>query len=321
MKQLERGERKAVAACLPGDVVRVKGLSDILQTLDAVGQLDGLPFMPEMAAHAGENFVVSARLPLTCVEGSGVRFGAFKGEDVVVLDDLRCDGSAHDGCQKFCNFLWKVSWLEPSSPGADVGRAPLPAEPKAGDLSTPKRVDALLRTRSDGRYICQSSRLSVSTERMSLPQRLAAIIVGWRVVSMAAARVVARRLEMLWWRVTNRKVERRETPLRLRPGQTVKVRSAGEIIRTLDHKATHRGLVFPRAMLAMCDQAFTVKSRVERMIREDTGAMILLKDTVLLEGAVCDGATCNGHCTRRQYYYWREDWLEPAGAAASADPR
>src|SRR3954454_4995476 len=31
--------------------------------------------------------------------------------DAVLLDDLRCDGSGHDGCQAGCRIYWKESWL------------------------------------------------------------------------------------------------------------------------------------------------------------------------------------------------------------------
>ena len=29
----------------------------------------------------------------------------------VYLEDLRCDGSGHDGCQAGCKIYWKEAWL------------------------------------------------------------------------------------------------------------------------------------------------------------------------------------------------------------------
>src|SRR6516165_9997873 len=41
-----------------GTLVRIRSAGEIAATLDAEGRLDGLPFMPEMAAHCGQSFVV-----------------------------------------------------------------------------------------------------------------------------------------------------------------------------------------------------------------------------------------------------------------------
>jgi len=44
-----------------GDLVEVKAPSEILQTLDADGTLDRLPFMPEMLGYCGRRFQVAER--------------------------------------------------------------------------------------------------------------------------------------------------------------------------------------------------------------------------------------------------------------------
>ena len=31
--------------------------------------------------------------------------------DTVYLEDLRCDGSGHGGCQAGCRIYWKEAWL------------------------------------------------------------------------------------------------------------------------------------------------------------------------------------------------------------------
>src|SRR4029453_14377068 len=44
----------------------------------------------------------------------------------VLLDNLRCSGLAHDGCQAACSIFWKQAWLKPidgtkaRSSGADT---------------------------------------------------------------------------------------------------------------------------------------------------------------------------------------------------------
>ena len=50
--------RPAVAI---GDVVEVKSAEEILAELDERGELDSLPFMPEMLQFCGQRFVVDVR--------------------------------------------------------------------------------------------------------------------------------------------------------------------------------------------------------------------------------------------------------------------
>ena len=56
---------------------------------------------------------------------------------------------------------------------------------------------------------------------------------------------------------------------------------------------------------------------VNKMIREETGEMIEVKNTVTLKGLTCHGI-CAKSCPRNNYWYWREDWLERAFLAVSA---
>jgi len=94
-----------------GDLVEVRSSAEILQTLDADGTLDGLPFMPEMSRFCGKRFQVSRRAEKTCVDGDDIR--EFKNNDVIFLEELRCDGSAHDGCGRSCSIFWKTAWVKP----------------------------------------------------------------------------------------------------------------------------------------------------------------------------------------------------------------
>ena len=87
----------------PGQGVRVRTFAEIAETLDRDGALESLPFMPEMIQFCGREFQVFRRLEKTCVEGYGARLLP----NTVILEGLRCDGAAHDGCQRHCPLLWK----------------------------------------------------------------------------------------------------------------------------------------------------------------------------------------------------------------------
>jgi hypothetical protein len=95
---------------LPEDLVEVRSEAEILATLDAQSRLDELPFMPEMLEYCGKQFRVYKRSDKTCdtINNSGSR----RMKNTVHLDDLRCDGSAHDGCQARCLIFWKEAWLK-----------------------------------------------------------------------------------------------------------------------------------------------------------------------------------------------------------------
>jgi hypothetical protein len=103
-----------------GDLVEVKRPDEILATLDERGSLDGLPFMPEMIGACGRRFRVERRAERLCdtVAYTGTRRIA----DGVLLEDLRCDGSAHGGCQAECRILSKEAWVRKVIPGSQ----PLP---------------------------------------------------------------------------------------------------------------------------------------------------------------------------------------------------
>src|ERR1700693_1556421 len=67
-----------------GDLVEVKAPDEIVQTLDAEGASDHLPFMPEMLEFCGRRFRVSRRVLTICFSGPGSTRG-FR-TDVVTLD-------------------------------------------------------------------------------------------------------------------------------------------------------------------------------------------------------------------------------------------
>jgi hypothetical protein len=100
-----------------GDRVRVRNKEEILATLDGNGRLDELPFMPEMFAFCGQSFTVSKRAHKTCDSPNGL--DGRRMDEAVHLEDLRCSGEAHGGCQARCLLFWKEQWLEPD-PAAEA---------------------------------------------------------------------------------------------------------------------------------------------------------------------------------------------------------
>src|SRR5882757_270353 len=93
----------------PGDVVEVLSAAEILATLDSDAAVDRMPFMPEMARHAGRRYTVTRRVDKICdtIAATGSR----RMDATVYLEDLRCDGSGHGGCQAGCKLYWKEAWL------------------------------------------------------------------------------------------------------------------------------------------------------------------------------------------------------------------
>jgi hypothetical protein len=62
-----------------------------------------------MFEFCGKQFRVYKRADKTC--DTIYNTGSRRMWDTVHLDDLRCSGSAHDGCQARCLLFWKEAWL------------------------------------------------------------------------------------------------------------------------------------------------------------------------------------------------------------------
>ena len=293
-----------------GQLVEVRSAAEIAATLDADGMLDGLPFMPEMTVHCGQTFRVFRRADITCVEGHGLR----RMNDAVFLEDVRCDGSAHDGCQRRCLVFWKEAWLKPadvvSSPSI-VGEQPEPAA--ASTLAT-------LPTRKDGRYLCQSTALAPATAELPSWNMLPfvsqvrdgelTVIRFVQITALAVFNLLRKSFGLKdLGRLVGPKSKSSKTDLGLQPGDWVRVRSREEIAQTLDSASRNRGLIFEPEMSEYAGQRFQIDYAIKKMIHEETGAMIKLNSTVVLKGLVCHGL-CAKSCPRSNYWFWREDWLE-----------
>lgn len=295
---------------LPGDTVQVRPWPEILATLDGNGSLEGLPFMPEMLRFCGTHFTVSKRLERACEEARGQMRRI---RNTVFLGGLRCDGSAHGGCQKGCLLFWKEAWLKRRPAGATPEAAPAAAA--AAEYPFPCSLP-------DGQYVCQSTELIRATSFLSpfdvrcyvrdLRARNSSV---WRMARMLAYAVWLR----LRWLLTGRShlvLEGRQdkTPvgrLNLMPGDWVRVKPQAEIVDTLDVHGKNRGLAFTVEMLPFCGGRHRVLRRLERMIYEPTRKLINLENTVLLEGVTCDGChSIRAGCPRENYLLWREIWLK-----------
>ena len=323
---LRRRSRRRLRA---GDVVEVRPAAEILATLESDGSVDRLPFMPEMLQFSGSRFTVENRADTTCFWG-----GLRRLDRSVHLDGVRCDGSAHGGCQAGCLIFWKEEWLRPVDGSAD-GPPVETAEPRRRAGAT--EDDLLLATRrpptDDGeeRWSCQATELPAATGKIhhwDLRHFVGDVRNGnlrWRTVLryvvpylfntyQGHSRRLPRRLQIHggapfpWVHGALDRTPR--ITLGLRPGEEVRVRSREEIRTTVDRGGLNRGLSFDPEMLPYCGTDRRVQRRVERIIDEFTGEMLTLRgDCVVLEGAVCTGRY-HGLCTRRTDTYWREAWLE-----------
>lgn len=298
--------RKKARTFHTGQTVWVRGLKDILQTLDGDGKLDGLPFMPEMVPYCGRSFRVSHLPNRTCVEGAGI----CEFSDVVFLEGLRCDGAAHDGCQRRCLLFWREAWLSDRPP----------AGPAQGPTDA---AEAVLKTREGERYFCQSTELASAAtgkqaENSGFGKRLGDDLqdlrlgnVGFLDFSWHMSKTVSNRFKRLAGADTSRAIvgTRQKTErvsLNLQPGELVEVKSRKEIEETLDVAGKNKGLLFAPPMLPYCGKRYRVANRLQKMILEEDGRMIQLKDTVVLEGVTCEAWGCQ----RSNLQFWREIWLK-----------
>jgi hypothetical protein len=105
-----------------------------------------------------------------------------------------------------------------------------------------------------------------------------------------------------------RATSRAEETLALQPGEMVEVKSVEEVLATLDGRRRHQGLLWMTGMARYCGRRYRVYQRVERITLESNGAQRTMKNTVLLEGVMCDGREFGG-CDRSCFHFWREAWL------------
>ena len=103
-------------------------------------------------------------------------------------------------------------------------------------------------------------------------------------------------------------------PLKLKAGEEVMVKSAEEIKKTLDHNNKFQGLAYTPVMWKYCCGKYTVLKRMEKVFDERKWKLSKVKNMVLLDGVICDGAgglekEWDG-CDRSCFIWWKEGWLE-----------
>ncbi|GAB2938843.1 hypothetical protein ACFMQL_15985 [Nonomuraea fastidiosa] len=310
-----------------GDLVEVRSEAEILATLDERGELDGLPFMPEMLAYCGKRLTVHKVAHKLC--DTQTRTGLRKMDSAVHLTGARCDGSAHGGCQTACSLYWKEAWLkpvtdEPTTAPQDARLLPL----LEANTRKPPADDGTVR------YSCQATELlraapaclpftnarqyvtDVRSGNVGLGRTVQAIAIGlFNRLQRLSRRVLPRWLlikEGLPWGFLKGRLKGR-TPtqtLGLRPGELVRVKSKEEILATLNEDLLNRGMGFEQEMARYCGKTARVQARVERCIDEKTGEMLTMKNPcIVLEGVVCAGVH-SLNCPREFVPFWREIWLE-----------
>lgn len=346
MSSTERPLRRGRA----GDRVRIKPLAEILATLDADGTRGGLPFMPEMARFAGRVVDVRSRAHKTCDTQYGL--GGLKVlVPAVHLGDLRCDGSAHGGCQASCLFFWHEDWLtsvdgEPTDErGADGAvealdeararawsRAPSPA-PDGAELFRCQATDAQKFTRSLSPFALSQYVEDIASGNVGVKatfwgafhaffRKLMQIGIGYGLVVRVYDRIQAWRGEPPNPYVAGKLTKTPVASLGLQVGDWVRIRPFDEIIATLDARNRNRGLWFvPEEMGRFCGRTARVARRVDRIIDEKSGRMLHMgTPSVVLDGIYCLGATVAKrlHCPRASALFWREIWLEKVSPEATA---
>jgi hypothetical protein len=92
-------------------------------------------------------------------------------------------------------------------------------------------------------------------------------------------------------------------------GSRVVVRSASEILSTLDANGTLDGLPFMPEMLSWCGKSFRIQRRVDKTCVEGYPIRRFpANDVVVLNGPRCDGGSHDG-CKHGCRIYWKHAWL------------
>lgn len=106
------GEAGAAAESLnlkAGELVRVKPLAQIKQTLDQTGKHQNLLFAPSMMSYCGQVMKVQDRVENVVLEGTTRQR---KLKDTVLLEGSTCDGICHRLCPRQSFLFWREAWLE-----------------------------------------------------------------------------------------------------------------------------------------------------------------------------------------------------------------
>jgi hypothetical protein len=331
-----------------GDWVEVRSKEEILATLDDKGQLEGMPFMPEMFRFCGQRFQVYKRAHKTCDTVFPVR-----GRRVhrAVHLNTRCDGSAHGGCQAGCLIFWKEAWLKPvnGALGGPVSVSSRGTTPANSTKCTESRVNEATQ-RLDPEtgspvYSCQATQLPYFTSDLNWWD-IRQYMEDYRSGNVGLGRIMAGLAYSVYYNVseagigigapmrwlydklaplwTKTRFPRHSGPIpmgnptptgtrNLQPGDLVHVKPHEEILATLNEESRNRGLRWDAEMVPYCGGTYRVLKRVTKIINERTGKMQEIKNPcMILDSVVCQSrySACRMFCPRSIYSYWREIWLD-----------
>lgn len=313
-----------------GEVVQIRSAADILQTLDADGTIDGLPFMPEMLRFCGAQFRVFRWADK--INDMNTKTGVRRLRDTVMLEELRCDGSAHDGCQAECQMLWKTAWLERVSSLSPVRHVTADAGSLDIRAAVGRSCDGLktkkCQSEKDGTvYFCQMTELLGASEAMKwwdCRQDLRSLFygnIGFVGFLVAALTRMFNTVQTLRggcdypFRPASHSTNTPIDDLGLKPGDRVLVKSKDAIAMTLDGKDRNRGLRYDREMVRFSGGRFVVRRRVSHIIGEDSGRMLAMKTPcITLEGATATGEFLR-FCPQNEFVFFREIWLQRDSSA------
>lgn len=300
-----------------GDWVEIRSLAEIESTLDAKGQLDAVPFMPEMARYCKGRARVFRCLDKVYDYGKSKRMRQV--DRCVLLVGLHCDGSAHGGCQAGCSLIWKADWLRRASAALESA-LPLASTASVKVFVPHDPVETTV-------YECQFTRLSACSRSLS------AWSVGKELRPLVCDNFTPRAMFIGWatrwfneiqcWRggatfPTCLRAGTQPTETPIEPGCTVRVRPAEVIASTLNAQNKNRGLWFDRDMLKHCRHSYRVSRRVDRIIDVNSGRLITMKTPCyVLEGVRYSGEF-QQFGPQHEDLYWRSIWLESAERVASA---
>jgi hypothetical protein len=323
-----------------GEWVEVRSAEEILATLDDDQSIAGLPFMPEMIQYCEKRFRVyrSAHKTADTIELFSIRRLA----NAVHLEELRCNGASHGGCQAGCLLFWKECWLKRVPVDQAVARSTDRKSESAGERSScAVNLSSLYRgtkhPHADGkleRYRCQATEMLKATMEVRRRDRwdprfyvrdlTSGNVKPFDFIRFGALAMLNAFLRRWFDRhfphlqgLASAKTPSRE--LNLQVGELVRVRAKDEIMQTLNHQLRNRGLWFDIEMVPYCENGkFRVLRRVEKIINEKTGEMMKLPNPCL----ILDGVTCSGNYShqrmfsrRHEFLYWHEIWLERVNAS------
>jgi hypothetical protein len=316
-----------------GDLVEVRSKEEILATVDNRGCLQGMPFMPEMLQYCGQRFRVAAVAHKTCdmLERPG---SLRRLRSTVHLAGVRCDGSAHDGCEAECNLYWNDAWLKPAEDeGGGRTDSVVVIRATGGGFTESQLVESTRAIPSEGgvglRYSCQATQISGASQPLAwwdVRQYLFDVLTRnrsagrvLRVLFLASLRSLLPRVPFgyRFFKAFHDRMHLqftgRESPspwgghvpdgvptptgrLGLQPDEYVRIKAQTDIEHTIDRVGRNRGLTFdPEEMAPYCGRVVKVRKSVTKIVDERTGKMLSMKQPcIMLEGVVCNSEYARG---------------------------